>query len=1236
MIATDSDPTTPGWDGGATPNTGSLSPGGTANYVVRVTIPGGTAAATQSSFSLTATSTTNTNVSASAFDEIVVVDAGSLPPEALDILVAPDNASIAEPGDTVVYTHTITNNTGSSDAFDLLASNDLGTWSTLFFQDSNGDGVYTPGVDAQIVQTSTLADGASQRIFTVVHVPSGAVDGEINVTHVTATSQADSNLNGFATDTTTVEKPTAEGDIQLVPDRSSTVGPGDTASYLHTLSNDSGATQDVEIIADGTKLWTRDLLVDTTGDGTPDTIIAQDTDGDGDWDVINTAPANVSDSDSDGNPEVNVTDGSSVALRLDVDVPGGASNGDVDSTALTATAIANSQLTDSTTDVTTTGDILLEPNNSQTANAGDTITHSHTLTNNAGSLQTLEIKASGTQGWQRDLVVGGVVIARDSDGEGDWDQIDADGDGSFDPPGTTGTFNADGDGFPDFTIADAGTQNFDLEVVVPGGAAAGDVDTATILAASDTSATLSDSAVDVTTVGNIAFTPDYQRAADASDVVPYRHVLTNNTGSAYRFELTVNDITPQTTWIRELIDESTELVLAVDTDGDGVWNQVDYDADGVLEAFSTTPACAPSCANDSDNDGDPDVPLADGASSSLQLRVTVPAGAAIGDVNTSVLTATAQSNSAITDFVTDITVVGGVLDFDHSGGGSHVVSAGDTDIFPGTISNEGELTDSYELTISGSDYGPGGPVEDVCLNHPTVVRIDSDGDGDVDASDQIIATDTEGDGIWNSINTGTFGAFTVTDTDGDGNPEIQLTSGQAVPYALFRDVDPTQGPYRDPVTLTAASVGTNDKKSVTATTSILLATRALIGGLLAYGSDDGVVVEWHTLAEHGTVGFHLARLNESSGEFELVTKKLLPGLLHSRHGGVYRLRDPRVRVGDFVSYQLVELEATGARLTYGPFDVWVGPVRPSDAPVIEADGKGDRPLPGFERVARAMSALEQARIADKIAAREAAWLNKADRKGPVAKVMVREPGLYGLEAAAIAGVMGMEESEIVKLIADRKLRLTNRGEPVATAPMAGNAGLYFYGKAITSQYTEDNVYVLSQATGLRMGTRNAGQPAPVFGQTFTETMHAEGNQFTVTHLFDDPDDDYWMWDFRFEDLIFPTYVDPFPVPSPGLATQSGDKAVLKVRLHGGSETDDDFDHKARIVVNGVEIGETEWDGLQPHEAEFEVELSALIDGDNEVEVFGTASGIPSQPSIFYVNSFELSYPRRYQSLAGSL
>lgn len=74
-------------------------------------------------------------------------------------------------------------------------------------------------------------------------------------------------------------------------------------------------------------------------------------------------------------------------------------------------------------------------------------------------------------------------------------------------------------------------------------------------------------------------------------------------------------------------------------------------------------------------------------------------------------------------------------------------------------------------------------------------------------------------------------------------------------------------------------------------------------------------------------------------------------------------------------------------------------------------------------------------------------------------------------------------------------------------------GLFFYGEAPNSPFTDTSVYRLQKDSGLLMQTVPAGAAAPVAGGTFAETEHVEKDLFAATVLPLDPDSDYWFWDF---------------------------------------------------------------------------------------------------------------------------
>ena len=440
-------------------------------------------------------------------------------------------------------------------------------------------------------------------------------------------------------------------------------------------------------------------------------------------------------------------------------------------------------------------------------------------------------------------------------------------------------------------------------------------------------------------------------------------------------------------------------------------------------------------------------------------------------------------------------------------------------------------------------------------------------------------------------------------------------------------------------------------------------TRAMVSNFHAFRSAVvGSVVEWETVTERGTLGFHLECFDEARGEYRRVNKRLLPALLHARHGATYRLVDPGANAGGIHSDRLVELEASGRTLTHGPFTVAVSDTPPSDfdAKDLEPTGAGGSSATTdavFARLAHVAMPKAKARLTQKREACRPTKRAKRERRGAALEIMVGAPGLVTLDAATIAERMGLAEAAVLRLIADNRLALSLKGERVATLAGPAKRRLYFYGEAVgraasgaehsfaqdrsDSRYSDENVYWLRVGKGLAMGARNGRNPQPITGLTYTETRHAEGNKYTLTHLFDDPDDDYWMWDFRVGGSQFadcetqpapmPCNINSFTLPSPGVAADPGRTATLSVRLHGGSVTDAAIDHRVTVTLNDVELGTAEWDGLAPHTASFEANAGLLIDGDNRIGVSAAASGNHNQPSIVYINDFELTYPRRYVS-----
>jgi uncharacterized repeat protein (TIGR01451 family) len=311
------------WDAGTlVPSTGTLAPGASKEYRLRVWVPAEASAGIQDTVRLRATSSLSPAVWDDAKDEITVLSStlGS-------VIVTPDNSGVVQAGSYTAYAHRVINNTGAADTFDFRAPgvttgsgvDSSQGWTNRIHWDTNGDGVYTPEVDLQVVNTAQIPPGGSQLVFVVVNAPAGTLSGTRDVSHLTAWSRNNPDLFGAATDTSTVVT-TPRHDLSGGGSR--VVAPGDVAVFPGTVVNLGGTADRFDLSVTASNLYgpegdgllhPTELWVDTNGDGTPDTLVAADTNGDGTWDV---PPAPEWDADGDGQPDLPVPGGGSAAYEL--------------------------------------------------------------------------------------------------------------------------------------------------------------------------------------------------------------------------------------------------------------------------------------------------------------------------------------------------------------------------------------------------------------------------------------------------------------------------------------------------------------------------------------------------------------------------------------------------------------------------------------------------------------------------------------------------------------------------------------------------------------------------------------------------------------------------------------------------------------------------------------------------------------------------------------------------------
>lgn len=422
------------------------------------------------------------------------------------------------------------------------------------------------------------------------------------------------------------------------------------------------------------------------------------------------------------------------------------------------------------------------------------------------------------------------------------------------------------------------------------------------------------------------------------------------------------------------------------------------------------------------------------------------------------------------------------------------------------------------------------------------------------------------------------------------------------------------------------------------------ATRVFVSSFSAEPVSGGVLVRWETAAENGTAGFFLVRLDR--GFPVPVNTAIVPALLESTAGGAYAVLDPGAS-GSQLTYRLIEVLKRGGTVSYGPFTVRPRPRTAARGKAAaggdevaghatSADGSLVAEIPAgmsYGRKARQSPAGGRDRAASRAASRAA---TAADQRHPSkgtagekVRIAVDRDGIHRVGAAEIAPLLGVSADRARKLIAAGKLSLSRNSGAVSYLPVNGGSSLLFFGQAADTPFTGESVYWLASGAGdmVQTATVGAAQPAQ-HERLFVDTARAGENRMPDTAGATDPAADYWMWDY----LVAGDASEgrkSYPLSVPGAAGDG--TATLVVNLRGATDTAADPEHHAIVRVNGTAVGEATWNGLSTLALSCSVPEGLLSGGDVSVEIEAVLDGGVAY-SVFYLDSLEISYHRRYRAV----
>ncbi|MGD2105431.1 MAG: hypothetical protein PVJ55_10025, partial [Anaerolineae bacterium] len=145
----------------------------------------------------------------------------------IGLSLAPDHATSADPGTSVVFTHTLTNTGNFTDTFDVAAVSDQG-WALQ----------YSP-------LSVTLPARGMASVAVTPTVPGDAISGTVDTTTVTATSGLNTSVSRAIRDETVVRRVPG---VALGPDRTIDARPGHHLTLTRHLTN-TGSYTDTFTIA---------------------------------------------------------------------------------------------------------------------------------------------------------------------------------------------------------------------------------------------------------------------------------------------------------------------------------------------------------------------------------------------------------------------------------------------------------------------------------------------------------------------------------------------------------------------------------------------------------------------------------------------------------------------------------------------------------------------------------------------------------------------------------------------------------------------------------------------------------------------------------------------------------------------------------------------------------------------------------------------------------------------------
>ena len=253
------------------------------------------------------------------------------------------------------------------------------------------------------------------------------------------------------------------------------------------------------------------------------------------------------------------------------------------------------------------------------------------------------------------------------------------------------------------------------------------------------------------------------------------------------------------------------------------------------------------------------------------------------------------------------------------------------------------------------------------------------------------------------------------------------------------------------------------------------------------------------------------------------------------------------------------------------------------------------------------------------------------------KMPIRDDGIYQLTYSDLE-TAGLPLDPPGVFIDPRSLHIYDgRGEEIAIYVHDEEFGRFdwddyilFYGEEVNTKYTNTNVYWLTWGGdgGIRMLNRQGegDKDTPVW---FEATARVEQDNKYMTNLPPYPSADElerWYWE-KLQPVGQQPVTGTYSINVRNIFAGEAYSATLRADLWGGSTDDNELttDHHVLIYVNGYPVEDAWWDGIAPHPVVADFPSSALLEGENVIEVVCPGDTSIGALSVVVTDWFEITY-----------